>query len=90
MLELNAMTIEEFREMYGVGEEITEESLMGEVTDAMSLEMYVGAENIEAFKAEYGFGDEVTSETKWGEIRKTVEKHDYEKRIAMDNETEAE
>lgn len=83
MLSLNQISIEEFREVYGVGEEITEESLMGDATDSMTLEKYIGAESLEAFKAEYGLGDEVTLQTKWGDIRKTVEKQDYEKRIAQ-------
>lgn len=84
MITMNQIDIDQFREMYNVGEEITEDSLMGEVTDSMTLDKYVGADNLDSFKEEYGFGDEVTLETKWGEIRKIVEKADYEKRLEQE------
>ena len=78
------MTIEEFREAYGLGDNITEDSTFGDVTDEMTLENMFGlskltdeekSEQLTKIKETYGLGDDVTIQTKYKDVRKTIDEY---------------
>ena len=78
------MTIEEFREEYGLGDNITEDSTFGEVTGEMTLENMFGlskltdeekSEQLAKIKETYGLGDDVTIQTKYKDVRKTIDEY---------------
>ncbi|MBQ3110636.1 MAG: hypothetical protein IJC69_05795 [Clostridia bacterium] len=83
MTEMYGMSVEEMKEAFSLGEEITAESTWGEALDTMPLKIYLGSEEaVSEFVAEYNLGDDVTADTLWGEVRKTVNKIDYERYLA--------
>ena len=78
------MTIEEFREEYGLGDNITEDSTFGDATDEMTLENMFGlstltdeekSEQLTKIKETYGLSDDVTIQTKYKDVRKTIDEY---------------
>ena len=79
MAELNGIDIQLMKAMFGLGDDVTEETTWGDAQGKILVVTYIGGEDqLEAFKEEYGFGDEVTAETTWGEIRNEVAKKQNE------------
>lgn len=89
MAELNNMDIEELKEMYKFGDEVTGDSTWGEAIESMTLRDYVGEANFETFKTEYELGDEITLDTKWGEIRKQIEEKQVAERLEQEEAAKA-
>lgn len=81
MAELYGMSVDEFKEMLGLGDEVTAETKWGEAYDTATLDKIVGEDNLEEFKKQYGLGDEVTLETKWGEIRGKIDEFERNKML---------
>lgn len=63
----------ELADALGWGDDITEETTIGEAIDTMTLNSYCGEDGVEAFKEEYGLGDDVTGDTLYGDVRHQVE-----------------
>lgn len=75
-------------ELAGWGDDVTEETPVGEAFDKITLNNYCGEENVESFKEEYGLGDDVTGDTLYGEVRHQVELALQAQYQAMLNPTE--
>lgn len=86
--EMNGYEIEDFKENFGLSDDITEDMTWGEVESQITLAKYVGEEYLDAFKEQYELGDDVTGETTWGEIRKTIA--EYELRMAEEAKASSE
>ena len=76
MAKLYGMSVDELKELLGVGDEVTEDTTWGDAYDMATIEKIVGEESFEMFKEQYGLGEEVTLETKWGEIRAIVDQYE--------------
>ncbi len=83
------ISIDEFKEFFGLGDDVTEETPYGEAEGKITLRYAIGEESFEDFKAEFGFGDEVTLDTTYGEVRPAIEKQRYEEQMAAEQEAEA-
>ncbi len=67
------VTVDEFKDMYGLEIDITDTTTMCEVYDNMSLETYWGTQ-YDYMTEYYGIADLVTPETLYGTIRLDIEK----------------
>ena len=86
--EMNRMEFSELKDLLGWGDDITEDTTIGDALDQTKLSNYVGDENLEAFKEEYGLGDDITGDTLWGEVRNIVDQKQKEEYEAAQNPTE--
>ena len=84
MMKQYEMTIDQLREAYGFGEDITEETTLGEATGELTLAALFGlsdasdeekAENLAKIKEMYGLGDDVTLETKYKDVRQQIDEY---------------
>lgn len=71
------VTVDEFKEMFGLTIDITDTTTMCEVYDNMPLETYWGTEYDEMVEY-YGIADTVTPETLFGTIRLDIEKKEMD------------
>ena len=91
------MTFEEFKEYYGWGDNITENSTVGEALGETKLAIILGVKGAEedvaektlaSFKEFYGFGDDVTVDTLYKDVRVAIDKKTRETRIEQEKEAE--
>ena len=73
IINLMEMSVDEFKETYGLTIDITEDTTMCEIYDNMTLETYWG-DFYDDEVAYYGIADKVTPQTLYGEVRLEVEK----------------
>ncbi len=74
-------SIDELKEICGLGEDVTEDMTWGEAEAKILLKNYIGEEGFEEFKQEFGLGEDITLETKWGEVRNIVDQKRLEMRL---------
>ncbi len=93
------MAFEEFKEYYGWGDNITENSTVGEALGETKLEIILGVKGAEkdvaektlaSFKEFYGFGDDVTVDTLYKDVRVAIDKKTRETRIEQEKQAEKE
>lgn len=93
----SGMAFEDFKEYYGWGDDITENSTVGKALGATKLSVILGTKDMEAdmasqtlasFKEFYGFGDEVTLDTLYKDVRVAIDKKTRETRIEQEKEAE--
>ncbi len=93
MAKINGVDVAVVKEVFGFGEEITDESTWGEALDSLTIDKYIelsGMEQtVEELISEYGLKSTVTGETLWGEVRGKINKVEYE-RFMAEKATEAE
>lgn len=91
------MTFEDFKEYYGWGDNITENSTVGKALGETKLEIILGVKGAEkdvaektlaSFKEFYGFGDDVTVDTLYKDVRVAIDKKTRETRIEQEKEAE--
>lgn len=82
-------SIDELKEICGLGEDVTEDMPWGEAEGKIPLKNYIGEEGFEDFKQEFGFGEDITLETKWGEVRNIVDQKRLEMRLEAEKEQSA-
>lgn len=81
---LDSMTLEKYAEYSGqnaddiitnagLSEQVTKDSLWGEVRALMPVSAYYNEEQLNQIKQIYGIGDEVTLDTKYGDFEKIME-----------------
>lgn len=81
---LDSMTLEKYAEYSGqnaddiitnagLSEQVTKDSLWGEVRTLMPVSAYYNEEQLNQIKQIYGIGDEVTLDTKYGDFEKIME-----------------
>lgn len=75
------------------GDDITEETPIGEAFDQTTIGNYVGEDRFEEFKSTFGLDDSITKDTLWKEVRNIVDtkqKEEYEAEQAGVTEAPAE
>lgn len=81
---LDSMTLEKYAEYSGqnaddiitnagLSEQVTKDTLWGEVRTLMPVSSYYDEEQLNQIKQIYGIGDEVTLDTKYGDFEKIIE-----------------
>lgn len=55
------------------GDDITEETTIGDAFDKTTIGNYVGEDRFEEFKSTFGLDDSITVDTLWGEVRNIVD-----------------
>lgn len=84
---------ESMKQQLGWGDDITEETTIGDALDQTTIGNYVGEDRFEEFKSTFGLDDSVTVDTLWGEVRNIVDtkqKEEYEAEMAGITEEPAE
>lgn len=72
-------TLDEFKEHYGWGDDVTEDTTVGEAMGKTKLSVIMGGEDyIEIFKEMYELPDSVTGETLYGEVRNQIDQKTLE------------
>lgn len=93
----SGMAFEDFKEYYGWGDNITENSTVGKALGETKLSVILGTKDMEedmanqtltSFKEFYGFGDEVTLDTLYKDVRVAIDKKTRETRIEQEKEAE--
>lgn len=84
---------ETMKEQLQWGDDITEETPIGEAFDQTTIGNYVGEDRFEEFKSTFGLDDSITKDTLWKEVRNIVDtkqKEEYEAEKAGITEAPAE
>ncbi len=93
----SGMAFEDFKEYYGWGDNITENSTVGKALGETKLEIILGVKGAEedvaektlaSFKEFYGFGDDVTIDTLYKDVRVAIDKKTRETRIEQEKQAE--
>ena len=84
---------ESMKEQLQWGDDITEETPIGDAFDQTTIGNYVGEDRFEEFKSTFGLDDSITKDTLWKEVRNIVDtkqKEEYEAEQAGITEAPAE
>lgn len=93
----SGMKFEDFKEYYGWGDNITEESTVGEALGETKLSVIIGAgemdeesaqEVLASFKEYYGLGDDITSDTLYKDVREILDRKARDQRIEEEKAAE--
>lgn len=93
----SGMTFEDFKEYYGWGDDITENSTVGKALGETKLSVILGVKDMEeemanqtltSFREFYGFGEDVTLDTLYKDVRVAIDKKTRETRIEQEKEAE--
>lgn len=93
----SGMAFEDFKEYYGWGDDITENSTVGKALGETKLSVILGTKDMEedmanqtltSFREFYGFGDDVTLDTLYKDVRVAIDKKTRETRIEQEKEAE--
>lgn len=85
MAKLNDTDVDTFREQNYIPDDITNDTLWGDVLPELPFKAIVGEEQVEQFKSVYGLGDEVTADTKWSIVEPILNAKQDEMNEAMAN-----
>lgn len=93
----SGMTFEDFKEYYGWGDNVTENSTVGKALGETKLSVILGVKDVEeeianqtltSFREFYGFGEDVTLDTLYKDVRVAIDKKTRENRIEQEKEAE--
>lgn len=89
----SGMAFDDFKQYYGWGDDVTEESTVGEALGKTKLSIILGDDEktLNSFREYYHFDENVTGETLYGDVREAIDKQTRDERIEEEkSEKEAE